>query len=75
MFFVGGETQTSEVPAALAQHLRARREMLLEAWRQSVDADPYLTTPSTLSKAQFVEHIPKMLDTSSGFLNLREGLF
>ena len=49
--------------------------MLLEAWRQSVDADPYLTTPSTLSKAQFVEHIPKMLDTSSGFLNLREGLF
>jgi len=39
MFFLGGETQTSQVLAALAQHLRARRAMLREATlkRQSRD--------------------------------------
>jgi len=45
------------------QHLRARRDTLLEAWRQLVDADPQLTTATTLSKSQFIDHIPEMLDT------------
>jgi signal transduction histidine kinase len=59
---VGNATQNAEVLAALARHLRARRETLLGAWRQSVDADPHLTTASTLSKSQFIDHIPEMLD-------------
>jgi len=62
MFDVGSETQSSAVLTALAQHLRAKRESLLAAWRQSVDADPHLTTASTLSKSQFIDHIPQMLD-------------
>jgi len=51
------------VLAALAAHLGARREAILAAWRQAVDADPQLASASTLSKAQFVDHIPLMLDT------------
>jgi signal transduction histidine kinase len=57
------ETLHGEVLTALAAHLRARREAILDAWRLSVDDDPHLTTASTLSRAQFVDHIPKMLDT------------
>lgn len=57
------ESPHAEVLAALAAHLSARREAILEAWRCSVDADPHLTAASTLSKAQFVDHIPRMLDT------------
>lgn len=57
------ETQHAKTLAALAQHLRARRDTLLEGWRKAVDADPHLTTASTLSKAQFIDHIPQMLDT------------
>jgi signal transduction histidine kinase len=60
---VGNETANAEILAALAQRLRIRRESLLEAWRQLVDADPHLTTASTLSKSQFIDHIPEMLDT------------
>jgi signal transduction histidine kinase len=60
---VGHAAQNAEVLAALAQHLRTRRESLLAAWRELVDADPHLTTASTLSKSQFIDHIPEMLDT------------
>jgi signal transduction histidine kinase len=57
------ESPQPKVLAGLAAHLRAQREAILDAWRQAVDADPHLTTASTLSRAQFVDHIPKMLDT------------
>jgi signal transduction histidine kinase len=60
---VSNDTANAAILAALAQHLRVRRETLLEAWRQLVDADPRLTTASTLSKSQFIDHIPEMLDT------------
>jgi Histidine kinase-, DNA gyrase B-, and HSP90-like ATPase len=62
LLIAANETQIAEVLAALAQHLSARREALLEAWRQSVDGDPHLTTASTLSKSQFIDLIPRLLD-------------
>lgn len=57
------ESSHAKVLAGLAAHLRARREPILDAWRRSVDQDPHLTSASTLSRAQFIDHIPKMLDT------------
>lgn len=56
---------TESAPAALkklAAHLAARRDVILAAWRRAVDADPELTTASTITRAQFVDHIPAVLD-------------
>jgi signal transduction histidine kinase len=47
----------------LATHLRARREAILDAWRRAGDSDPQLATAATLTRAQFVDHIPEVLDT------------
>jgi signal transduction histidine kinase len=60
---VASEIQHGEVLAALAAHLRARREAILAAWRQAVDADPHLKSASALSRSQFIDHVPEMLDT------------
>jgi signal transduction histidine kinase len=52
-------------PAALrllAAYLSGRREAILTAWRRAVDADSELTTASTITRAQFVDHIPAVLD-------------
>ena len=49
--------------AALAAHLYARRADILEAWRAKADIDPELTTGSTLSRTQFNDHIPAILDS------------
>ena len=46
----------------IAAHLAERRDAILDAWRRAVDADPELTTASTTSRAQFVDHIPAVLD-------------
>ena len=45
----------------LAVQLARRREAILTAWRRAVDADPGLTTASTTTRAQFVDHIPAVL--------------
>lgn len=53
------------VTAALKQlaiFLSERREAVLGAWRRAVDADPELTTASTITRAQFIDHIPAVLD-------------
>jgi signal transduction histidine kinase len=47
-----------EIAAFLAQ----RRDAILAAWRSAVDADPELTTASTITRAQFIDHIPAVLD-------------
>ena len=47
---------------ALVDHLRTRREAILESWRRLVDNDPQLTTAATLPKVQFYDHIPEVLD-------------
>ena len=36
--------------------------MILRAWHQLVDADPELTTASSISRTQFYDHIPQLLD-------------
>ena len=56
----------NEPPSAaleqLANYLAERREIILIAWRRAVDGDPDLTTASTITRAQFVDHIPAVLD-------------
>ncbi|MCD6671303.1 MAG: sensor histidine kinase [Burkholderiaceae bacterium] len=48
--------------ADLAEHLRTRRAAILAAWARVARNDPNLTTPATLSRTQFYDHIPAMLD-------------
>jgi signal transduction histidine kinase len=47
---------------ALAQHLAARRGDVLRNWHRSVERDPQLTSSSGLSRTQFTDHIPQVLD-------------
>ena len=48
--------------SALASYLAGRREQILHAWLRAVELDPHLTTPSSISRAQFNDHIPQVLD-------------
>jgi signal transduction histidine kinase len=54
--------QMASALATLAQHLSARRADVLRNWQLAVDVDPELTTSSSLSRAQFNDHIPQVLD-------------
>jgi signal transduction histidine kinase len=56
----------------LASHLRAKQAGILKAWRAYVDADPELTTPASLPRALFNDHIPAVLETFAE--RLRTGL-
>lgn len=47
---------------ALATHLNLERRRILSAWKSAVDRDPELTTPSRISRTQFNDHIPQLLD-------------
>ena len=47
---------------ALAEHLRTRRKAILLAWWKAADADPAQTTAHSLTRAQFNDHIPEVLD-------------
>jgi len=49
--------------AAFASHLRARRSEILAAWSRLARLDPQITTSQTLSRVQFYDHIPGMLDS------------
>lgn len=48
--------------AEFASHLRERRAAILAAWSRSAESDPKITTSTTLSRAQFYDHMPDMLD-------------
>ena len=48
--------------AALARHLRSRRDKILDAWRRAAQRDPDVTTSTALSRVQFYDHIPRILD-------------
>src|SRR3954470_1393025 len=62
----GSTMNHPETPSAALRQIAAwlgdRRDAILAAWRRAVDADPDLTTASTTSRAQFVDHIPAVLD-------------
>jgi signal transduction histidine kinase len=49
--------------AALAQHLRSRRDAILQAWQNAIKRDPTLTTGDSLPRVQLFDHIPSMLAT------------
>lgn len=49
--------------AALAAHLRYRREVMLDNWRRAVKRDPGLTTANSLPREQLNDHIPALLTT------------
>jgi signal transduction histidine kinase len=55
----------------LAAYLGKRREAILRAWRDAVDSDPHLTAASTTTRAQFVDHIPAVLDAFEWRLSAR----
>jgi signal transduction histidine kinase len=46
----------------LSAYLSQRRESILSSWRSAVDSDPALSTASTITRAQFIDHIPAVLD-------------
>ena len=46
----------------VAARLRERRTEILRDWHQRVAADPALTTASSISRVQFNDHIPQVLD-------------
>ena len=56
----------------LASHLARRRDTILSEWRRAVDADPELMTASTITRAQFVDHIPAVLDAFEWRLSARD---
>jgi signal transduction histidine kinase len=49
--------------SALASELLERRDAILEAWRAAGEAAPGRNTASSLSRAQFNDHIPALLDS------------
>lgn len=48
--------------ADFSKHLASRREAILEAWRTLSLGDPVLTTGLTLTRDQFRDHIPQVLE-------------
>jgi hypothetical protein len=55
----------------LARHLKDRRGAILQSWRLAAQADPKLTTVSVLSRSQFYDHIPDVLDAYAHRLEAR----
>lgn len=45
----------------LSQHLSTRRDAILEAARAAARRDPQLTTADSLTRAQFRDHLPRVL--------------
>src|SRR5580698_8335317 len=57
---------------ALADHLQAERSRILLSWQESVAHDPELTTSSTISRTQFNDHIPQVLEAFEHRLRAKE---
>lgn len=67
-------TQTqSEQLNALGDHLAKQRAAILAAWRKAADADPKQTTVHSLTRGQFNDHIPQVLDAFEDKLRSRPG--
>jgi signal transduction histidine kinase len=47
--------------AALAEHMKSRREAVLQAWQAAVKKDPDLTSGDALPRGQLFDHIPALL--------------
>src|ERR1700744_22732 len=57
--------------ARIAAHLEVRRDQVLSRWRDSVAAAPGVSTASSLARAQFIDHIPRILDAFDRALTAR----
>ncbi len=67
-------TQTqSEQLNTLADYLALQRPGILLAWRHAADADPQQTTVHSLTRGQFNDHIPQVLDAFERTLRSRPG--
>lgn len=64
---------THEQLEMLGRHLRSRREAVLTAWRASSERDPAQTTVYALTRSQFDDHIPGVLDAFERALLARPG--
>lgn len=57
----------------LCDYLRSRRNAILLAWRKAVSADSEQTTARSLTRGQFNDHIPEVLDAFERRLRSRPG--
>jgi signal transduction histidine kinase len=57
-----GTPELKPALVALARYLAARRRAILATWQRSVESDPELGSATSLSRAQFNDHIPQVLD-------------
>jgi signal transduction histidine kinase len=55
----------------VAAHLEARRAQILTRWHHKVGADPGVGAASSLARAQFIDHIPRILDAFDRALTAR----
>ena len=56
--------------SALAAELQSRRDVILEAWRAYGDVVPGRNIAASLSRTQFIDHIPAILDSLSHSLQV-----
>ena len=63
----------SEQFNALSDFLGTQREAILQAWRKAADTDPKQTTVRALTRGQFNDHIPQVLDAFELKLRSRPG--
>ncbi|MDB5806521.1 MAG: histidine kinase [Betaproteobacteria bacterium] len=56
-----GSRQIGQHLDALAGRIESRSSVILEAWRRAVEGDSRLTSISSVSRAQFYDHIPSVL--------------
>jgi signal transduction histidine kinase len=57
--------------ARIATHLKKRRVQILDQWRGAVGNDPGVSVSGSLVRAQFIDHIPKILDAFDRALRAR----
>jgi signal transduction histidine kinase len=58
---------------AISDFLASRREAILLAWRRASEADPAQKTSRALTRGQFNDHIPEVLDAFEQKLRARPG--
>lgn len=63
----------SEQLDAICDFLASRREAILLAWRREAEADPAQKTARALTRGQFNDHIPEVLDAFEQKLRARPG--
>ena len=65
------DSRSADALSDLASHLRSRRKSILAAWREASERDPQVTTASALTRVQFHDRIPEVLDAFERKLSAR----